>query len=207
MRPSIQKSILTCVFLALLAGCGKEGFFPNLTNEEQTNPSAATHLSGLEYRVVKAGTLKLDGGTLSGVGDIAFVKPHAENIRVKLRFQLDNRGALSLVSHSDTDLRTGLKLTFTRIDKLVRFQVETAPAGRPFQGFDETIKIAELNLDASAEITLELDIHAHGHFKVLANGKESLPIGFRPVTANLAGLILHGVAVKEIGIAASRVRD
>ena len=183
--------------LLLFPGCG-EDFSKWAGNAWETATGTNPKLGDLEYRVVTQGTLKEDSEGLFGIGDIVFVKALKNDNLFTIKFALEERGSLSLVANSDEKLDSGLKITFTRIDRLVRMQVETSPGGKKFIGYDETQKILPLRLDPTKPMTLEIDIHAHGHFSVRANGEKSAQIGFEEVDGLFAGLILHGVKVTDV---------
>lgn len=197
------------VVLALtLAGCGED--IAKWAAEQMQTPEAKNpKLGELEYRMVNQGTLKHDADGLFGIGDILFVKALPLDNAFTFTFSLEERGSLSLVANSNEKLETGVKITFLRLDKLVRLQVETSKEKGKFYGYDETPKTFELRLDPTKPITLEIDLHAHGHFMIKANGQKTPQIGFEEQTARFAGLLLHGVKVTEakVGPASKHGRD
>lgn len=211
--PSQKLSISLCVaaLLALAPGCGEEKLTQPNSN---TNPHGTPHrdarvakLGELEYKILNADTLKADGTKLAGSGEILFVKPLKEDSRIALSFELAPRGTLSLVTNSDDALKTGLKVTFTRIEKVVRLTVETSSGAGRFRGDDETPKIFPLALDGSKPITMEIDIHGHGHLRIFSGGKSSRVIGFDKQTRFFAGLLLGGVNVTDAKAGPSTIRD
>lgn len=196
-----------CLFALIVAGCGENSSRP-AEETWQTPGEKAPKLGALQYRVVTQGTLKEDTQGLFGIGDIVFTKALPKDNLYTLTFSLEDRGSLSILSNSDEKLESGLKVTFLRIDKTLRVEVETSRSPRRFLGHDETQKIAPLRLDPTKPMTIELDVHAHGHFQMRANGDKSPQIGFREVKDGLfAGLILHGAKVTNVKVGpASRHR-
>lgn len=213
MTLSPKISLFLCAALVLaVSNCGKneQRSNPVSTNNNAQENAQPTRIGQHQYRILAgANTLTAAGNTLRGTGTVLFTTPSTrQNNRFSLTFELPNGGELSLYMNSNNELRTGVKLIFTRAGQTMRLQLERcATADGRFTGTDQSVALAELRLDASQRVTLEVDIHGHGHLQIIGNGRDTAPIGFRAVNGTFAGLALANANVLDFNVGESQVRD
>jgi len=180
-----------------LVGCGKDS--PNT----QTPPVQTYKLNGLEYLPIaeaKEG-LVIAPTQLGGTGNIVFRIPRPKDNNYVVDFSLPKLGSLTLVANGDTKLKNGANVTFTRgnDDKLQVFAttgdvvcvVGTAAC-------DLSADFA--HVDTTKAITMQFDIHEHGHIIHFENGVQRNEYAITKVGGTFWGLKLSNAVVTKVAV-------
>lgn len=139
--------LLAAIALSLNAqGCGK--------SSSGSSPVTEKTLDGKTYIVSDSGTLTSTPEELTGTGSVIFKEPVGEigsNKNYALTFTVEEGHSLQLLSHSSNKLAGGV---FVKLNRDAAKLSLTLSAG----GKETAPKVLE-GIDASAEISLWIDIH------------------------------------------------
>lgn len=122
-----------------------------------SNNTSATHsyqFHGVEYGTISDGTLEHRGSSIEGSGSLIFISPLAgisSKESYALQFTLAEGGSLSLITHSNSRLDSGLTILFSRSGSVL--------SGITQVGNTVSTSFNLTGIDASGTISLQIDVH------------------------------------------------
>ncbi len=161
--------------LAVLVGCG--GGKPTGGKDNPAGPTdkpaVIQSLNGADYLFLDQGSLETTGKSIAGTGELVFKAPMGGKDRnFTLKFELGEGGVLTIKTHGDNKLKDGLSTIFTRNkNRLIDVKVDVV---------DVT---PELNLVSNLPVSLNMDVHQHGHAVFWVDGgtqDEEISFDIRP---------------------------
>ncbi len=146
--------------LALVAGLGGCG-----GAKQQSSPTLEVQrLNGLEYGILEKGTLVPTATSVAGSGRVIFrdPRPNADS-NYSTAFSLEEGGAVMLTTNADNRLGAGVNLSFAREKKVLK--VVLAVGGESYD-----LSPNYTMVDAAKPVSVEVDVHGHGHAVVWLGG-------------------------------------
>ena len=143
MKTFLKSSLIISLVL-FTAACGKK---------QEPLPAGASAL--LDATILNPGSLRTDGGTLSGTGSVVVNQPlagTASGQSYALQFRLEEGGSLTLYSNASNRLQNGLALRFDRKGTALRVKLIAGST-------ENDVSDAFAALDASGDIQLQIDLH------------------------------------------------
>jgi hypothetical protein len=139
--------------LVCLSACGG-GANPDREALKSVPPDQI--LNGEKFVVLSASdALNFKDGTLTGSGVLRFAQDLGaveSNFNYALFFKLADNGELTLVSHADPSLETGVSVTFKRLGNQLKVTATALDTADDWTSFFKSI-------DASADIKIAVDVH------------------------------------------------
>jgi len=178
-----MKTILLSTVLAALVivGCGK--------TETKPNPISTSKLNGVEYVPLDKAALAMNDGGVGGTGSLVFRTPRPKDNNYQLTFLLKPGGSVTLVTNADNALKGGANLKFSRTNDN-KLSV-TLSAGA--KSFDLSADFTTYN--AGSDVTLQFDVHEHGHVIHFEKGAEKNEYAMDKVAGTFWGLMLDQALV------------
>lgn len=112
-------------------------------------------LNGVSYTLVDETTLKHDSSSISGSGSIIVISPvsgTSSKDSYSLEFTLADGGSLTLVTHSNEQLKDGLNLTFSRKGQSLTGVTQVGNTS------SASFSLSDID-NASGKIELQIDVH------------------------------------------------
>ncbi len=193
MKNQLPTIAIVAAMLGLI-GCGKSA--------EKPNPVSTFKLSGLEYLPLEREKLLISNEAVAGTGSMIFRLPRPKDNNYKVTFSLDKGSSVTLVTNADTKLAGGANLVFgrTATDKLTVYVTTGNMVCTPGDlKCDLSADFAGVN--AAAPITLDFDVHEHGHVVHFENGLEKNEYAIDRVAGTFFGLKLNNAIVTNVAVA------
>lgn len=158
-------AVFAIVLLLQACGVNTPGRKTEPIQGENPETPQVYELSGQAFIVLSSDSLKSNGSAVSGKGSFVFKTPRPEaDSNYDLLFGLEDGKQLSLTTNANDKIGQGVSLIFSRIDGSLQVRLV---AGN--ENFD--LSADYKTIDASKPISLNVDLHAHGHVVVQFENK------------------------------------
>jgi hypothetical protein len=190
-RTHRMKTMTFLAALVLLGACGKSSQPPG-------SATGSLRLGNAEYVLIEPGTLAPPAG-IGGTGALVFNTPLAEkDNNFTLRFRLQPKGSVTLVTNTTSKLEHGVALSFSREENDAVKALLTA-------GTYQYDMSKELSLNGAGELALEIDVHDHGHVIIWQNGGKPEDFTFAmPRSGRFWGVRLDKAFLSTAGVAKAK---
>lgn len=166
----------------MLMGCGSGG-------SEVAPPVRVVTFQGAEVGILADQGLSASNAELKGSGTIIFRKPLPDpDNNYLLSFSLEKQGSLSLVTNAQLGLKAPIALVFTRDGD--RLDIALKDGETEFSIEEDFPKVS-----ATGAVTLDVDIHKHGHVILWIGSKRNEYTFTSEVSGSLWGLKLNQARV------------